>query len=87
MRSSKAQQEVEQVNNIKFLDIYSTADLTWALNTSHLVKKTEQKAIFPEESQAGQAFLLAAGKLQSLSQYDSLTWQLHKNRTGRTWPE
>lgn len=78
------------MNNIKFLDIHSTADLTWALNTSHLVKKTEQKAIFPEESQAGQAFLLAADKLlqfhyrkHSLSQYDSL----HKNRTGRTWPE
>ncbi len=38
--------EVEHVENIKFLGIHISADLTWALNTSYLVKKAQQRLFF-----------------------------------------
>ncbi|KAI3365001.1 hypothetical protein L3Q82_001168 [Scortum barcoo] len=37
---------VERVNNIKFLGIYITSDLTWSMNTAHLVKKAQQRLFF-----------------------------------------
>ncbi|KAK0135194.1 RNA-directed DNA polymerase from mobile element jockey [Merluccius polli] len=38
--------EVERVDNIKFLGIHISSDLTWSLNTSHLVKKAQQRLYF-----------------------------------------
>lgn len=35
--------EVERVDFVKFLGIHITKDLTWALNTSHLVKKAQRR--------------------------------------------
>lgn len=37
---------VERVDNIKFLGIHITADLPWALNTTHSVKKAQQRLFF-----------------------------------------
>lgn len=37
---------VERVNNIKFLGIHISSDLSWAVNTSHLVKKAHQRLFF-----------------------------------------
>ncbi|KAI3374452.1 hypothetical protein L3Q82_006272 [Scortum barcoo] len=37
---------VEHVNNIKFLGIHITSDLTWSMNTAHLVKKAQQRLFF-----------------------------------------
>ncbi|KAI3356458.1 hypothetical protein L3Q82_017668 [Scortum barcoo] len=38
---------VEHVNNIKFLGIHITSDLTWSMmNTAHLVKKAQQRRLF-----------------------------------------
>ncbi|KAI3374303.1 hypothetical protein L3Q82_006143 [Scortum barcoo] len=37
---------VECVNNIKFLGIHITSDLTWSMNTAHLVKKAQQRLFF-----------------------------------------
>ncbi|KAI3373429.1 hypothetical protein L3Q82_022040 [Scortum barcoo] len=37
---------VERVNNIKFLGIHITSDLTWSMNTAHLVKKAQQRLFF-----------------------------------------
>lgn len=39
-------EEVERVDNVKFLGIHITSDLTWTLNTSHLVKKAQQRLFF-----------------------------------------
>ena len=39
-------EEVERVENIKFLGIHITSDLTWTLNTSSLVKKAQQRLFF-----------------------------------------
>lgn len=39
-------EEVECVDNIKFLSIHITSDLTWSLNTAHLVKKAQQSLFF-----------------------------------------
>ena len=39
-------EEVESVNDIKFLGIHITKDLTWALYTSHLVKKAQPRPFF-----------------------------------------
>ncbi|KAI3358343.1 hypothetical protein L3Q82_014782 [Scortum barcoo] len=36
---------VERVNNIKFLGIHITSDLTWFMNTAHLVKKAQQRNV------------------------------------------
>ncbi|KAI3376769.1 hypothetical protein L3Q82_000371 [Scortum barcoo] len=33
-------------NNIKFLGIHITSDLTWSMNTAHLVKKAQQRLFF-----------------------------------------
>ncbi|KAI3373950.1 hypothetical protein L3Q82_022512, partial [Scortum barcoo] len=41
--SSSTGEAVERVNNIKFLGIHITSDLTWSMNTAHLVKKTQQR--------------------------------------------
>ncbi|KAI3353126.1 hypothetical protein L3Q82_019253, partial [Scortum barcoo] len=42
---------VERVNNIKFLGIHITSDLTWSMNTAHLVKKAQQKTLLPQEAE------------------------------------
>lgn len=39
-------EEVERVNDIRFPGVYITKDLTWFVNTSHLVKKVQQRLIF-----------------------------------------
>ena len=39
-------EEVDHVNNIKFLGIHISSDLTWSLNTSHLVMKAQQRLFF-----------------------------------------
>lgn len=39
-------EEVERVHSIKFFGIYIKADLIWALNTSNLVKRAEQRLFF-----------------------------------------
>ena len=39
-------EEVDRVNNIKFLGIHISSNLTWSLNTSHLVKKAQQRLFF-----------------------------------------
>ena len=39
-------EEVERVSNIKFLGLHITSDLTWSANTSHLVKKAQQRLFF-----------------------------------------
>ncbi len=39
-------EEVENVNNIKFLGLYITNDLTWTVNTHYLVKKAQQRLFF-----------------------------------------
>ncbi|XDV25252.1 hypothetical protein PO909_029198 [Leuciscus waleckii] len=39
-------EEVERVNDIKFLGLHITKDLTWTINTSHLVKKAQQRLFF-----------------------------------------
>ncbi|KAK3545736.1 hypothetical protein QTP70_011332 [Hemibagrus guttatus] len=38
--------EVEKVNNIKFLGLHITKDLTWTINTTYLVKKAQQRLFF-----------------------------------------
>ncbi|KAK3521702.1 hypothetical protein QTP70_015808, partial [Hemibagrus guttatus] len=38
--------EVERVNNIKFLGLHITKDLTWTNYTTYLVKKTQQRLFF-----------------------------------------
>lgn len=45
--------EVERVDNIKFLGIHIKEDLTWALNTSHLVKKAQQRLFFLRKLKVG----------------------------------
>ncbi len=37
---------MERVNDIKFLGVYITKDLTWSINTSHLAKKAQQRLVF-----------------------------------------
>ena len=37
---------VECVDNIRFLGIHISCDLTWSLNTSSLVKKVQQRLFF-----------------------------------------
>ncbi len=37
---------MERVNDIKFLGVYITKDLTWSINTSHLPKKAQQRLVF-----------------------------------------
>jgi len=39
-------EEVENVNNIKFLGLYITNDRTWTVNTHYLVKKAQQRLFF-----------------------------------------
>lgn len=46
---SKHEKVVEHVDNIRFLGIHISADLTWALNISHLVKKGQQRLFFLTE--------------------------------------
>ena len=36
-------EEVDSVEDIKFLGIHITNDLTWSLNTFHLVEKAQQR--------------------------------------------
>ncbi|KAK3548288.1 hypothetical protein QTP70_009081 [Hemibagrus guttatus] len=38
--------EVERVNNIKFLGLHITKDLTWTINTTYLVNKAQQRLFF-----------------------------------------
>ncbi|KAK3554035.1 hypothetical protein QTP70_019154 [Hemibagrus guttatus] len=38
--------EVERVNDIKFLGLHITKDLTWTINTTYLVKKAQQRLFF-----------------------------------------
>ncbi|KAK3530554.1 hypothetical protein QTP86_027916 [Hemibagrus guttatus] len=38
--------EVERVNDIKFLHLHITKDLTWTINTTYLVKKAQQRLFF-----------------------------------------
>ncbi len=38
--------EVERVNKINFLRLHITKNLTWTLNSSHLVKKAQQSLFF-----------------------------------------
>ena len=39
-------EEVERVDSSKFLGLHITKDLTWSLNTSHLVKKAQLRLFF-----------------------------------------
>ena len=39
-------EEVESVNSIKFIGIHLTKYLSWSLNTSHLVRKAQQRLFF-----------------------------------------
>lgn len=38
--------EVERVSSFKYLDIHISEDLTWTLNTTHLVRKAQQQLYF-----------------------------------------
>ncbi len=39
-------EEVEKINNIKFLGLYITNDLTWTVNTHYSIKKAQQRPFF-----------------------------------------
>ncbi|KAI3352931.1 hypothetical protein L3Q82_019494 [Scortum barcoo] len=75
---------VERVNNIKFLGIHITSDLTWSMNTAHLVKKAQQRLFFLRKLKcAGLSPQLLDKLLQGhnrehpLPQCNSVVWQLH----------
>ncbi|KAI3375358.1 hypothetical protein L3Q82_021851 [Scortum barcoo] len=46
LSSSTGEAVEHRVNNIKFLGIHITSDLTWSMNTAHLVKKAQQRLFF-----------------------------------------
>ena len=77
-------EEVERVNNTKFLGIHISSDLTWSLNTSHVVKKGPTKTFFPQETERGwtlpppaRELLQVHNREHPLSQRDGVVWQLH----------
>ncbi|XP_062843794.1 alpha-tectorin-like [Trichomycterus rosablanca] len=39
-------EEVEMVESLKFLGVYMSDQLTWTVNTSHLIKKAQQRLFF-----------------------------------------
>ncbi|KAI3367054.1 hypothetical protein L3Q82_009687, partial [Scortum barcoo] len=88
-RSSPHPREaVERVNNIKFLGIHITADLTWSMNTAHLVKKAQQRLFFLRKlKRAGLSpqlltnFYRATIREHPLPQCSSVVWQLHCTRS------
>ncbi|KAI3352644.1 hypothetical protein L3Q82_019227 [Scortum barcoo] len=49
------------VNNIKFLGIHITSDLTWSMNTAHLVKKAQQRLFFLRKLKRAGLFLTDSG--------------------------
>ncbi|KAI3366867.1 hypothetical protein L3Q82_009518 [Scortum barcoo] len=78
---------VERVNNIKFLGIHITSDLTWSMNTAHLVKKGSTKTLLPQEAETCWTLPSAPDKLlqghnreHPLPQCSSVVWQLHCTR-------
>ncbi|KAI3354567.1 hypothetical protein L3Q82_019070, partial [Scortum barcoo] len=66
---------VERVNNIKFLGIHITSDLTWSMNTAHLVKKAQQRLFFLRKLQLLTNFYRATGPVW----YGSCTAQIRKD--------
>ncbi|KAI3352060.1 hypothetical protein L3Q82_020875, partial [Scortum barcoo] len=83
----KDRETVERVNNIKFLGIHITSDLTWSMNTAHLVKKAQQRLFFLRKlKRAGLSPQLLTNLLQGhnrehpLPQCSSVVWQLHCTR-------
>lgn len=83
---------VEHLDSIKFLGLHITSDLTWLLNTLHLVKKAQQKLFFHRKLKptrlcfAGCEFLQSHNGKHPLSEYDgSCTPQDRKNLAGRTF--
>ncbi|KAI3370600.1 hypothetical protein L3Q82_007169 [Scortum barcoo] len=82
---------VERVNNIKFLGIHITSDLTWSMNTAHLVKKAQQRLFFLRKAETCWTLPSAPDKLlqghnreHPLPQCSSVVWQLHCTRPKRT---
>ncbi|KAI3356770.1 hypothetical protein L3Q82_003451 [Scortum barcoo] len=78
---------VERVNNIKFLGIHITSDLTWSMNTAHLVKKAQQRLFFLRKlKRAGLSpqlltnFYRSHNREHPLPQCSSVVWQLHCTR-------
>ncbi|KAI3353867.1 hypothetical protein L3Q82_005075 [Scortum barcoo] len=78
---------VERVNNIKFLGIHITSDLTWSMNTAHLVKKAQQRLFFLRKlkraglsSSAPDKLLQGHNREHPLPQCNSVVWQLHCTR-------
>lgn len=73
--------EVERVENIKFLGIHISADLTWALNTSHLVRKAQQRLFFLRKlKQAGLIHFFRI-VIESILCYGVTVW--HASCTGQ----
>ncbi|KAI3377514.1 hypothetical protein L3Q82_008692, partial [Scortum barcoo] len=75
------------VNNIKFLGIHITSDLTWSMNTAHLVKKAQQRLLLPQEAKTCWTLPTVPDKLRKshnrehpLPQCNSVVWQLHCTR-------
>ncbi|KAI3368718.1 hypothetical protein L3Q82_025413 [Scortum barcoo] len=78
---------VERVNNIKFLGIHITSDLTWSMNTAHLAKKAQQRLFFLRKLETCWTLPSAPDKLlqghnreHPLPQCSSVVWQLHCTR-------
>ncbi|KAI3352751.1 hypothetical protein L3Q82_019323, partial [Scortum barcoo] len=85
--SSSTGEAVERVNNIKFLGIHITSDLTWSMNTAHLVKKAQQRLFFLRKlKRAGLSpqlltnFYRATIESILCLQCSSVVWQLHCTR-------
>ncbi|KAI3358780.1 hypothetical protein L3Q82_015182, partial [Scortum barcoo] len=78
---------VERVNNIKFLGIHIRSDLTWSMNTAHLVKKAQQRLFFLRKLKLCWTLPSAPDKLlqghnreHPLPQCSSVVWQLNCTR-------
>ncbi|KAI3376577.1 hypothetical protein L3Q82_017023 [Scortum barcoo] len=50
--------QFERVNNIKFLGIHITSDLTWSMNTAHLLQGYNREHPLPQCKQCGMAAAL-----------------------------
>ncbi|KAI3363758.1 hypothetical protein L3Q82_001370 [Scortum barcoo] len=81
---------VERVNNIKFLGIHITFDLTWSMNTAHLVKKAQQRLFFLRKAETCWTLPSAPDKLLQGHNREhplpSLVGQLHCTRPKRLSP-
>ncbi len=83
-------EEVENVNNIKFLGLYITNDLTWTIN-SLLGEEGSAEAFLPEKAQESQSTISAFSELlqeynrkHSLPLYYCVVYQLHYTESKRS---